>query len=312
MKSEQSDYIKDDSEEINLYEIIAALTKDLKTILLVTTFTSIISLIISLNIPNIYESKALLNPLEPKDSISSSLQNYSNLAGLVGVNIPAQATESNSVKALEKINSLSFFENNIMPNIFLPELMAVDYWNPNTKKLILNEKIYNVSKKIWIRDFSYPQKQVPSPQESFKKFKDENLRIMEDKKTGFITISIQHKSPIVAKKWVELIVDQINFFYRTKDTAEAKRTVEYLNLQLDNSKINEVKQVLAELLQTEIQKLSLIEANESYVFEYIDPPAVMEEKAEPQRMKIFLLGLLLGLLLGSSLIIFKYLRSKRS
>ena len=234
MKSEHSEYVGDDAEEINLYEIIAALSKDLKTILFVTAFTSIISLIISLNIPNIYESKAVLNPLEPKDSISSSLQNYSNLAGLVGVNIPAQASESNSVKALEKIKSLSFFENDIMPNIFLPELMAVDYWNPDTKKLILNEKIYNESKKIWIRDFSYPQKQVPSPQESFKKFQDENLRITEDKKTGFVTISIQHKSPIVAKKWVELIVDQINSFYRTKDTAEAKRTVEYLNLQLDN------------------------------------------------------------------------------
>ena len=39
----------------------------------------------------------------------------------------------------------------------------------------------------------------------------------------------------------------------------------------------EIKQVLAQLLQEETKKLTLIEANESYVFEYIDPPAVMNK-----------------------------------
>ena len=40
---------------------------------------------------------------------------------------------------------------------------------------------------------------------------------------------------------------------------------------------SEIKQVLAELVQEETKKLTLIDANQFYVFEYIDPPAVMEK-----------------------------------
>ena len=43
---------------------------------------------------------------------------------------------------------------------------------------------------------------------------------------------------------------------------------------------------MAELQQQEIQKLTLMEASEFYVFEYIDPPAVMEKKSEPSRAMI--------------------------
>ena len=46
----------------------------------------------------------------------------------------------------------------------------------------------------------------------------------------------------------------------------------------------------AEELQEQIQKLTLIEANEFYVFEYIDPPAVMEKKSDPNRKLICIIG----------------------
>ena len=48
--------------------------------------------------------------------------------------------------------------------------------------------------------------------------------------------------------------------------------------------LSEIKQVLAQLLQEETKKLTLIEANQFYVFDYIDPPAVMEQKSEPNRV----------------------------
>ena len=45
--------------------------------------------------------------------------------------------------------------------------------------------------------------------------------------------------------------------------------------------LSEIKEVTAELLQREIQKLSLVEVNENYVFEYIYPPSVMEKNLSP-------------------------------
>ena len=68
----------------------------------------------------------------------------------------------------------------------------------------------------------------------------------------------------------------------------------------------QIKQVIAELLQEETQKLTLIEANQFYVFDYIDPPAVMEQKSEPKRSIISILGALLGLMLGVVLVLIKH------
>ena len=56
---------------------------------------------------------------------------------------------------------------------------------------------------------------------------------------------------------------------------------------------SEIKLVIAQLLQQKMQQLTLIEASDFYVFEYIDPPAAMENKSEPSRAAICIIGAIL-------------------
>ena len=70
--------------------------------------------------------------------------------------------------------------------------------------------------------------------------------------------------------------------------------------------LTEIKEALAELLQEETKKLTLIEANQYYVFDYIDPPAVMEEKSEPNRALICILSALLGGLLSILIVLIRH------
>ena len=70
--------------------------------------------------------------------------------------------------------------------------------------------------------------------------------------------------------------------------------------------LSEIKLVIAQLLQEETKKLTLIEANQYYVFDYIDPPAVMEEKSEPKRALICILSLLLGGMLSVLLVFIRH------
>ena len=62
----------------------------------------------------------------------------------------------------------------------------------------------------------------------------------------------------------------------------------------------------AKLLQEQTKKLTLIEANEFYVFDYIDPPAVMEEKSEPKRALICILGAMLGGMLSVLFVLIRH------
>ena len=145
---------------------------------------------------------------------------------------------------------------------------------------------------------SFSQKLGPSEQESFDEFLRKHLSVGTNKKNNFVTVKVKHQSPYIAKEWTKLIIDQINSFYRKKDKNEAQRASNYLNTLLAETNLVEIKEVLAALLQQETKKLTLIEANEYYVYEYIDPPAVMEKKSQPQRALICILASLFGGMLG--------------
>ena len=148
--------------------------------------------------------------------------------------------------------------------------------------------------------------QIPSAQESFDKFITKHLDINVDKKNNFVTVTIKHQSPYIAEKWTRLLIDQINSFYRKKDKNEAERASNYLNMLLIETNLVEIKEVIAALLQQETKKLTLIEANEFYVYEFIDPPAVMERKSQPKRALICILAALLGGMLGVVSVLIRY------
>ena len=299
--------------EINLREFSYVLLGGKWIIVSLTTFLSIVGVIYSLILPNIYESKALLAPVNSSSGFPGALGGYSGLAGLAGISIPSGGDEGNSAKAILKIRSLSFFENNILPNIHLPDLMAVKSWNSKTNTLVFDENIYKITSNTWVRDYSYPQQKIPSPQESYEVFKTKHLSLSEDNKSGFISLSIKHQSPFIAKQWTELVVSEVNAFYRQKDKSESEKAASYLNQQISITSLSEIKQVIAQLLQEETKKLALIEANQYYVFDYIDPPAVMELKSEPQRALIWILSALLGGMLSIVIVLIKhYVIEKKS
>ena len=305
---------KHPNDEIDFRELFYVLLEGKWIIVSLTAFISIIGVIYSLLLPNLYESKAMLVPVNSSSGISGALGSYSGLAGLAGISLPSDGDVGNSAKAIKKIRSLSFFENNLLANIHLPDLMAVEFWNSKKNILAFDDSIYDTNSNTWIRDYSYPKQQIPSAQESFAVFKTKHLSLSQDKESGFITLSIKHQSPFIAKQWVELVVNEVNSFYRQKDKLESEKAVSYLNQQISMTGLSEIKQVLAQLLQEETKKLTLIEANQFYVFDYIDPPAVMEKKSEPKRVFICILSALLGGMLSVLLVLIRHyvLREKTS
>ena len=276
------------NDEIDVKYLFKIIFDQRRIIFALTAIFSVIAVIYSLSLSNIYKSSALLSPVADNSSTNQSFNNIGGLAGLAGINI-SSLSSGKSTKAIAKITTLSFFENNILPNIFLPDLMASTNWDEESNTVLYDEGLFNTQDQKWTR--------TPSPQKSFKKF----LRVMEvsqDSTTGFVRISFKHHSPYIAKDWTELVVQEINDSFRTLDKLEAQASMDYLNDQMALTSYSEIKEVIAQILKQKMQQLSLIEANEFYIFSYIDSPAVEEEKVEPSRTKISIFGAVLGLLLG--------------
>ena len=130
-------------DQINIKELANILWQGKHIIASITIFVSIFGLIYSLLLPNIYTSSAILSPTDSSSSISKSLQSYAGLAGLAGINLPSNSEDNNAAKGIQKLNSLSFFENSIMPNIYLPNLMALRSWDHKTNNLNYKNKDYD-------------------------------------------------------------------------------------------------------------------------------------------------------------------------
>jgi hypothetical protein len=283
--------------ELDLFAILSLFWKK-KVILIISTATSIIfTLIYLLFLPNQYDSNAVLAPTNQSDSMSSILGSYSSLAGFAGVSLPSDSSNK-SIEAIERLKSFDFFNNNILPNIRLEHLYA-SKWNPEKNLLTYNTNFYNSIDGSW--------NLLPSSQESFEIF-EEIFAISENKKTGFVTLSISHVSPYVAKNLLDLIIFEINESMREIDKKIAQDAIDFLNNQAEITRYKELKDATSKLLESQMQNLMMASISDGYIYKTINTPVANEKPSSPNKLLIIILGSLFGFALGIAIILFRFMQ----
>ena len=200
-------------------------------------------------------------------------------------------------EAMARIRSYDFFVNEFLPYIKLENLMATKKWDIKTDTLIYNDKLFDEKNSKWVRDVKFPRKPKPSNQEAYKIY-GEILGLSQDPKTSFVSISIEHKSPFIAKEWLDLIIKNINEHMRQLDKIIAANSVDYLNTTAQNTNISQIKTVISKLLEDQMQDLMLAEATADYVFTPIASPIAPERKSKPVRAVICILITMLGFMIS--------------
>ena len=279
-------------DELDLRELFSVLWKGKSIIALFTGLAAFLSLTVALSIPNSYQSTALLAPKSHggAGSLSRLASQYGGLASLAGMNLGGLDGDgmSKSALALEKMRSFAFFEQYVYEDLLL-EIMAVKSWNASTRQLELDSKVYDEDLGTWLREVNTPRQSKPSAQEAFEKFK-EHLSISENKQAGLINISVEHQSPVVAKRWVELIVHHASEDLRLTDIREAEDSIRFLETQREKTRIVSLDEMFAQLIEEQIKTIMLANVSKEYVFDVIDPPIEPEVKSKPSRAVICVLG----------------------
>lgn len=295
------------NEEIDLKQILFYALNKKVLISSITMIGALISVLFSLSLPNIYTSTALLAPVSQDDSLSGKLGSLNSLSSFAGLSL-SSPTVSKSNEGIERIKSHDFFSNYFLPNIKLENIMAVDKWVPEENLLIYDKNIFDINNGKWVRVIEFPKSVKPSAQEAYEVYR-EILKIDVNQKTSFIELSIDHHSPKIAKKWVEIIIYQINESMRKIDTEVAKKSITYLNESSQLTKIESIRDVIATLLENQMQVLMLAASSSDYVYKIIDSPIEPETKSKPNRTLICILGTFLSIMLSLVIVIVQYIRS---
>lgn len=301
---------KYEDEGIDLYEIFKLLWNK-KIIIISLTFSfSILSILYSLSLPNIYKSESLLAPSEAETGMSGMLGQYAGMASLAGISMPRESGNK-SKEAITRINSYEFFSKYFLPEILLEDLIAYKEWNPESNTAKYDKNIFDSNSQKWVRKASFPRSVIPSPQEAYKKYR-KIMSIDEDKVTAFVSLSIKHQSPLIAKEWNEIIIKAINKSMRDQDKLKATKSVNFLNKLTLEVNYDEIKRSISSLQQEQMKQLMMIEANEDYIYKILDAPIAPELKSEPKRSVLVILTTLFGFFLSIFLIFVKdYSRNKK-
>ena len=294
-------------DEIDFRELFHILWGRISYIGTITSIFFLISIMYAFMLPNIFQSQAMIMPMEENEGMKGMLGQYSGMASLAGISLPSESN-SKAEEAIARIKSFEFFSNYFLPQIKLENLMGVKKWNQASNTLIYDKSDFNSESRQWVRKVSPPKSIIPSSQEAYEKYQ-KIMSISEDKKTSFITLSVEHESPFVAQQWVEIIMDKIDQVMRDQDRQTARKSIEYLNSLAPTVNYEEIKQALSLLQQEQMKRLMMVEVNDNYIFKVLDSPIVPEEKMKPKRLFIVILGSMLGVMLSVlGVLVFHYTR----
>jgi capsular polysaccharide biosynthesis protein len=273
---------------VDLADIIYTLWSKKLFIILITSLISIMSVIYALSLPNYYKSEALLS-MRDADQNSPSGGQYAGLAQMAGINIPQSGGEDKSQFALATVKSRDFFNELIKANDeIIPMLYAIQEYDNKNKLVIYDSSIYDEKKKIW-------KTQKPTQLEAHKLFVGSILSISKNDVTGYLSISIEHLSPIFAYELLNHVVDKLNDITRLKDMSESEKALDFLVEKSSKTNLIGIATSINNLIEAQIQKQMTTQISKDYLVTYLDSPFTPELKSKPSRSTISILGFLFGL-----------------
>ena len=294
-----------DMNDFNLEKIFKLLWDSKYLIIFITSFFAIISIYYTLQMPNKYKSSALIMIVDPSNNNSNSslLSRFGGLATMAGISIPSADSGNKINLAEETIKSRDFFNKLVEDYDILPDLYASKNYNKSNKKIIYND-LYNGEKRVWNKS-NKNLSLKPSNQEAYRLYRS-ILSIGVSDKSGYMTLSVIHVSPVFANKLITLVVSSTNSIVRQNDLIESETALTYLKNLMAIVEYSEIKDSISNLIEAQLETQMLVNIREDdYLLKYIDHPFSPEDKFSPRRSLYVLMATILGFLLGVLIVLYK-------
>ena len=272
-------------DEIDLLAYWDLLWSNRWLIILITSMATVVAIVVALTLTPIYKADVLLAPTSTEGSKGMSLGGLGGLASLVGVT--GSLGGGGAEEALAVLKSRAFLGEFFVSESLLP---------------ILFEEQWDEAQQQWKNEDTETQ---PSLWDAYGAFTRGVLATSVDKDSGLVILSVNWSDPELAARWVNDLVIRLNEHMRSAAINEASKSIEYLNQQIIQTSVLEMKQMLYGLIEEETKKIMLANVRAEYAFKVIDPAVIPEQKVKPKRALIAILGMVLGLFMAVFFVFFR-------
>lgn len=265
-----------------------------KRMLLFLSITILIFLVLYIFLPREYQSLASLEPVKPLGFKQSE-----GLGGLTEALMLSGGNDNLEYQdlALAVVMSMDFFEDLTRQNNFLPDLWAFE----SDKEGVVNydSNKYDQKNNKWITGVPLDAKTFePSLEKSFNKFHKNHFKISVNKeKGGVFILSVTHPSKKISKDWLTLLIKMLNSQMQQRDIISAEKSISFLENLLKNTTIMELRLSISQLIEQQLNKLTIAKIESEYAFKVIDSPRARENHVSPSLVLFIALIALIGIFL---------------
>jgi uncharacterized protein involved in exopolysaccharide biosynthesis len=267
-------------EDISLAEYMAVLRRGRWRALAFVVACTLAGLIAGLLLPRKYTAVIVVTPVMQSQTgsqlggLSGLASEFGGLASLAGISFGQDAQRAETLAVLE---SSALTERYMADNHLLP-LLYPKRWDAKTGR-------WNVSD---------PRK-VPTLWKADQYFGKKVRTISTDTKTGIVTMKITWTDPNEAAEWANGLVAMTNDYLRAKAIAEAQWNIDYLTKEAGETTILPVRQVIYNILETQIDKEMLARGSKEYALKILDPAEAPQAPSSLGKVIWVALGLFGGI-----------------
>jgi uncharacterized protein involved in exopolysaccharide biosynthesis len=243
----------------------------------------------SLFMAPVYRAAVVLAPASADRSglgggLGSTLGQLGGIAALAGINIGSP--ESITEEALAVLRSRQFTEAFIADRKLMPKLFP---------------KKWDARSGNW----KVPANRAPTLAKANDLFGKKIRSIIQDKKTGLVTLQIDWTNREEAADWANDLVARLNSEMRARAIAQSEASVGYLEKELEKTSLVEAREAVNRLMESQIKQRMFAEVNQEFAFRMIDRAMAPDpdDIVRPRRVLMAVEGLLLGLALGAILVL---------
>lgn len=259
---------------------------------------------VALSTEPVFESDALLSPVKQDlgqgggGNVSGMLGQLAGLAGLANISLGGVSIDESVAVLNSREFALRFMaEHQVMQYLF-PKL-----WDKRTGKWrASDDKGPSMVQRLARRLAPSPAWDIkrppgPSLDDAVKRF-DRVRLVTVDRRTNFIRLAVRGPTPEIVRLWGNSMIDELNDWMRNKTLDQSRRAVDLLSKRLNNEPLESIRTAAAALLENQLRTEVMAESRREYAVNVLDPPSLPDQRYSPRRVRIVLIGALLGFVLG--------------
>jgi len=201
---------------------------------------------------------------------------------MVGFNIGLGEVDKVGL-SLEILNSKDFFDILYQDDNFLIDLLAHDKYLEDSGKSVYDQGLVKIIKTRFELPSSRSYMDNIFPIELAQIIFLKKMLIVRSVDTGLVKIHYSHNSPLIAKKTLERVINDLDQYVKKRDLSKSNQALKFLNSTDFNFDSTSIRKVTSNLIEAEMKKIMLSSIDENYIFEILDSPRVSFFKTGPFR-----------------------------